>query len=51
MEPLLEVSVPIVLMKKTISPFLLIYPQSQGGGARIKYYPGMRAGLEVIHRF
>ncbi len=31
--------------------FSLIYPQSQGGGARIKYYPGMRAGLEVIHKF
>jgi outer membrane receptor protein involved in Fe transport len=31
--------------------FSLIYPQSQGGGARTKYYPGMRAGLEVIHRF
>ena len=31
--------------------FSLIYPQSQGGGARVKYYPGMRAGLEVIHRF
>jgi outer membrane receptor protein involved in Fe transport len=31
--------------------FSLLYPQSQGGGARIKYYPGIRAGLEVIHRF
>ena len=31
--------------------FSLIYPQSQGGGARIKYYPGMRAGLEVIQKF
>ena len=31
--------------------FSLIYPQSQGGGARVKYYPGIRAGLEVIHRF
>jgi len=31
--------------------FSLIYPQSQGGGARVKYYPGVRAGLEVIHRF
>ena len=31
--------------------FALIYPQSQGGGARVKYYPGVRAGLEVIHRF
>ena len=31
--------------------FSLIYPQSQGGGARIKYYPGMRAGLEVVHKF
>ena len=31
--------------------FALIYPQSQGGGARVKYYPGIRAGLEVIHRF
>ena len=31
--------------------FTLIYPGSQGGGARIKYYDGLRAGLEVIHRF
>ena len=31
--------------------FSLIYPQSQGGGARVKYYPGIRAGLEIIHRF
>ena len=31
--------------------FTLIYPNSQGGGARIKYYDGLRAGLEVIHRF
>ena len=31
--------------------FTLIYPQSQGGGARLKYYPGMRAGIEVIHQF
>ena len=31
--------------------FSLIFPQSQGGGARVKYYPGVRAGLEVIHRF
>ena len=31
--------------------FSLIYPQSQGGGARVKYYPGIRAGLEVTHRF
>ena len=31
--------------------FSLIYPQSQGGGARVKYYPGMRAGLEVVHEF
>ncbi len=31
--------------------FTLIYPGSQGGGARIKYYEGLRAGLEVVHRF
>ena len=31
--------------------FTLIYPGDQGGGARIKYYDGLRAGLEVIHRF
>jgi len=31
--------------------FSLLFPQSQGGGARIKYYPGIRAGLEVIHKF
>ena len=31
--------------------FTLIYPGSQGGGARINYYDGLRAGLEVIHRF
>ncbi|MFL2736394.1 MAG: TonB-dependent receptor [Gammaproteobacteria bacterium] len=31
--------------------FTLIYPGGQGGGARVKYYEGMRAGLEVVHRF
>lgn len=31
--------------------FTLLYPGDQGGGARIKYYDGLRAGLEVIHRF
>ncbi len=31
--------------------FTLLYPNDQGGGARVKYYEGMRAGLEVIHRF
>ena len=31
--------------------FTLIYPGGQGGGARIKYYDGMRAGLEVVHQF
>ena len=31
--------------------FTLIYPGDQGGGARIKYYDGLRAGLEVTHRF
>ena len=31
--------------------FTLIYPGGQGGGARVKYYDGMRAGLEVVHQF
>tara|TARA_B100001559_G_scaffold300398_1_gene286483 strand:+ start:458 stop:3343 length:2886 start_codon:yes stop_codon:yes gene_type:complete len=31
--------------------FTLIYPGNQGGGARVKYYEGLRAGIEVIHRF
>ena len=31
--------------------FTLIYPGSQGGGARIKYYEGLRAGIEVVHQF
>ena len=31
--------------------FTLIYPGDQGGSARIKYYDGLRAGLELIHRF
>ena len=31
--------------------FALIYPGDQGGGARIKYYEGLRAGIEVVHQF
>ena len=31
--------------------FTLIYPGDQGGGARIKYYEGLRAGIEVVHQF
>ncbi len=31
--------------------FTLLYPGDQGGGARVKYYDGLRAGVEVIHRF
>ena len=31
--------------------FTLIYPGDQGGGARVKYYEGLRAGIEVVHQF